>query len=216
MVRTARNLAIWILLAIPALAAAVDFDAIETLTSPAQKVDAYEALLGVDADSAEILFKLGNAYYDMQLHDEAIERYRRSLRAAADLPVLVNLTYVLAELNRREEADKAFRDFLAARPLDPLARAFYADFLAESGEIAAEPEERQKETQRAAEEYRRALEIDPRCVEARFGFGVLFARAGIFEEAIREWKRALETDPRHRLASRLRVNISDAERRLGR
>ena len=216
MLRTARKTFLWLLLAIPACAVAADLDAIEKLDDPAERVDAYEALLGEEPDSMEILFKLGNAYYDLEMFDEAIGRYRRSIRAAGGLPVTVNLTYVLTELNRREEADRAFRSYIDGAPLDPLGHAYYADFLNEGAEVAAEPDRAKTLTQEAADEYRRALEIDPGCVEARFGLGVLFARAGIYEEAIREWQRALRADPRHRLSARLHTNITDAERRLGR
>ena len=216
MLRTARKTFLWLLLAIPACAVATDINEIERLDGPAERVDAYEALLGEHPDSMEILFKLGNAYYDLEMVDEAIRRYERSFRAGGGLPVVVNLTYVLAEMNRRDDADRVFREFLEKTPLDPLGHAYYADFLGEGAEIAAEVDQARALTQRSADEYRRALEIHSGCVEARFGLGVLFARAGIFEEAIREWRRAMNDDPRHRLVSRLRTNISDAERRLGR
>ena len=50
----------------------------------------------------------------------------------------------------------------------------------------------------ADREYRRALELNPGSVEARYGWAWFLALQGRFDEAIVEARRALETNPVHR------------------
>lgn len=206
--RKIRVIALFATLFVFGAAFAVDYEAIEKLT-PAERIDAYSKLLGVERDSAEILFKLGNAYFDADMSAEAIASYRRSLAAGGDFPVFLNLTYVLEEVGRRPEAEAAFEERVRQTPKDAVLFAFYGDFLSGG-------EEEEKAVASAMEAYRRALGIDDKCVEAHFGLGSLFARTGLYREAVREWERILSIDSKHRLAPEARRNIDRVHREQGR
>ncbi|MFH1278539.1 MAG: tetratricopeptide repeat protein [Candidatus Eisenbacteria bacterium] len=193
---------------IPGAAAAVDYDKIES-RPPMGRIEAYEKLLGVEKDSVELLFKLGNAYYDAEMGEMAASFYRRSVVAGGDSKVVINLAFVLDELGKRDEAGEAYRDGLRRMPKDAALQSFYGDFLAADPDSAAG-------LPAAVEAYRRALDLDENCVEAHFGLGNLFAETGIYKEAIREWERVLAIDEKHRLATRARSNIEKARTERGR
>lgn len=188
-----------IVVLLPGAAAAVDYGKIEP-RPPKERIEAYEKLLGVEKDSMELLFKLGNAYYDAEMGEMAAAFYRRSVAAGGDAKVIVNLAFVLDDLGKRGEADGAYRDGIRRLPKDALLLAFYGDFLAAGPDTAAA-------FAAATAAYRQALDLDEKCAEAHFGLGNLFAEAGIYKEAIREWERVLAIDEKHRLATRAKANI---------
>jgi tetratricopeptide (TPR) repeat protein len=184
---------------------AVDFAAIDTL-SPELRVEELSMMLGVEDDSLEVLTRLGNAYFDMGETEKAATTYRRALQAGGDRRVVLNLAYALGELGRRSEVDALYREELEKTPGDALLHAFYADFLSE------EPVESEKGIRLAVQEYQKAIEIDPKCAEAHFGLGVLFARMQIFKEAVLEWQEVIAIDPKGRMVEQARKNISQAGR----
>ncbi|MBM3320325.1 MAG: tetratricopeptide repeat protein [Candidatus Eisenbacteria bacterium] len=176
---------------------------------PLEKIDAYLALLGTEEDSAEVLFRLGNAYHDAEMIEEAVDAYRRSLAAGGDFRVFVNMTFVLEGAGRREEADAVYRERIKQTPDDPVLFAYYGDFL--SGD-----ENEKTSVSGAMGAYRQALALDERCLEAHFGLGVLFAKTGIYKEAVREWEHVMALSPQHRLAVESRRNIDRVRREQGR
>ncbi len=52
--------------------------------------------------------------------------------------------------------------------------------------------------ERAQEEYRKALELDPQYVEARYWLGKTLEQMGRIREALQEWQMVLSLVPRHR------------------
>jgi tetratricopeptide (TPR) repeat protein len=191
-----------------ATAGAKDYEKIEA-RPPLEKIEAYLALLGTEEDSAEVLFRLGNAYHDAEMIEEAVDAYRRSLAAGGDFRVFVNLTFVLEEAGRRDEIDAAYRERIKKTPDDPVLFAYYGDFL--SGD-----ESEKTSVSGAMDAYRKALALDDRCLEAHFGLGVLFAKTGIYKEAVRQWERVMALSPQHRLAVESRRNIDRVRREQGR
>jgi tetratricopeptide (TPR) repeat protein len=204
----ARAICVAAALAVAASAFGVEFERIEQL-EPLKRIEAYTTLLGQERDSVEILFKLGNAYYDAEMTDEAIGAYRRSLAAGGDFKVFVNLTFVLAEAGKRDEADAAFQERIRLTPNDAVLYAYYGDFLAEDPD-------KTKPVPKAMDAYRKALGLDAKCVEAHYGLGNLFVDAGIYEEAVVEWGLVLTIDPKHRLAAEARANIDRVNREFKR
>jgi len=174
-----------------------------------KRIEKLQNLMEKNGSSAESLFQLGNAYYDAGKKEEAAKKYAASLDAGGGLEVLVNLTVVLAELDRREEADQVFRDAIERSPKNALLYAYQGDFLADDPDTA-------RGVSMAMTAYRRALALDEKCIEAHFGLGVLFADAGIYDEAVREWETALRLDDKHRLALRAKQNIDRISRQRGR
>ncbi|MFH1680443.1 MAG: tetratricopeptide repeat protein [Candidatus Eisenbacteria bacterium] len=203
-----RVIALAAVLLLSTAAQGTDYERIET-KPPLEKIEAYLGLLDAGKDSAEILFRLGNAYHDADMIEEALDGYRRSLAAGGDFRVFVNLTYVLEKEGRREEADAAYRERIRAHPDDAVLYAHYGDFL--SGD-----EDEKRAVSGAMEAYRTALALDDRCLEAHFGLGVLFVKTGIFREAVREWERVMALSPQHRLANESRKNIDRVRAEQGR
>jgi tetratricopeptide (TPR) repeat protein len=45
--------------------------------------------------------------------------------------------------------------------------------------------------------YKRAIDLDPRSVEARMGLGEVYEEKGLYKEAIEEYRRVMEAEPTH-------------------
>jgi len=180
-------------------AKAMRFNQIEGL-EPLARIKAYEEVLETEKDSSDIYFRIGNAFYDAAILDEAAEAYRKSLATGGEQKVAINLAYVLTEAKKRDEADDAYREAIARWPENAVLHAHYGDFLSEGSDPASA-------VRAAVNEYRRAIEIDPNCIEAHFGLGVIFADSEILGEAISEWEKVIAIHDRHRLASQARNNI---------
>ena len=71
-------------------------------------------------------------------------------------------------------------------PKDPEACLKLADFLYD-----------QKQYDKAIEWYQRALELDPKNVNARTDLGTAFFYTGRAQDALREYNKSLEIDPKH-------------------
>lgn len=72
--------------------------------------------------------------------------------------------------------------------------------------------QQQGELERAAEAYRRAIEIEPRYAEAHANLGVVLARLGQYDEAVACYERALRFNPQLNAA---RLNLGLAQYRAG-
>ncbi len=200
-----RIVLLFALISLPVLAWGGEIDDIEARNAMG-RIDGFADLLdrGTE-DSVRALFKLGNAYYEVGMLNEAVASYRRALVPAVDRKVIMNLTMVLTENDRREEADLTYRNALERAPKDPILHSYYGDFLVSDADSSAG-------IPAAIEHYRRALDLDEKCVEAHFGMGVLFARMGIYKEALREWERVSEITSTHRLTLQTRKNIDKVKR----
>lgn len=195
------------LIALPLAAWADQYDDIEKLP-PQKKIEEYKKLIEKEPNSEDLLFRLGTAYFDNGFLDEAADMFRKSWQAGEGEKSLLNLIYVLQELKRTDEAAAEFKKAVKKMPNDPLIRARYGEFLSEGAD-------EEEATRLAIEQYRIALDLDPKCVEAHFGLGVLFARTGIYREAIVEWEQVIQIDSRHQLAQSARENIERAREEIG-
>lgn len=195
-----------VLIAIPLSVQADKFDEIEKL-NPDLKIEKYKELLAETPNSADVQFYLGNAYYDHGFAEEAAGSYRRAWEEGGEAKALLNLTFVLQELERNDEAAEVFKQGIVKLPDNAVVRALHGDFLS-GGEDEA------KAMAGAMEEYRYALHIDKDCIEAHFGLGVLFARSGILKEAVVEWERVIEIDSGHQLAKVATGNIERAREKI--
>ena len=74
----------------------------------------------------------------------------------------------------------------ARNPKSPEPRLKLANFLYD-----------QRQYQQAIEWYQKALELDPRNVNARTDLGTCYFSLGRGEDALREYRRSLEVDPKH-------------------
>ena len=81
---------------------------------------------------------------------------------------------------------KQMEDMAAQNPKDPDIRLKLANFLYD-----------QKQYTQAIGWYERALELDPKNVNARTDLGTAFFYTGRPQDALREYRQSLEVDPKH-------------------
>lgn len=93
---------------------------------------------------------------------------------------------------------KLLEDQAAARPDDARPRLELANFLYDH-----------KQFEQAIPWYQKALEIDPKNVNARTDLGTSYFSLGRSEEATREYRKSLEVDPNHQptLYNMILVNV---------
>lgn len=81
---------------------------------------------------------------------------------------------------------KTLEEQAAQSPKDPAPRLKLANYLYDL-----------QQWQRAVEWYQRALELDPKNVDARTDLGTAYFRLGRPQDALREYRKSLEIDPTH-------------------
>lgn len=81
---------------------------------------------------------------------------------------------------------RALEDQAAQNPTDPKPRLELANFLYDN-----------RRYEGAIEWYQRALELDPRNVNARTDMGTAYFYSGRVQDALREYHKSLETDANH-------------------
>lgn len=93
---------------------------------------------------------------------------------------------------------KQLQEMAAQNPKDPEIRLKLANFLYD-----------QKQYTQSIEWYQRALELDPKNVNARTDLGTAYFYTGRSQDALREYRKSLEIDPQHEptLLNTIVVNI---------
>lgn len=81
---------------------------------------------------------------------------------------------------------KTLEEEAAQNPRDPQPRLRLANYLYD-----------QQQWVMAIEWYQKALELDPKNVNARTDLGTAYYNAGRAEDALREYRKSLEVDPKH-------------------
>jgi tetratricopeptide (TPR) repeat protein len=183
----------------------------EKTANEVSKLPAYERRLELDKlvkenpNSAEAHLLDGAWYFDEQRLQEALASFRKALALEPDnWKAVANTALTLEKLERYEDALATFSEYLTRKPGDARAVAYHAEVLWTMGKRVE-----------AVNGYRKALAVDPHCVEAHFHLGVAFAESGIFREAVRQWNlivNAAGADPD--IVARAKENIRRAEERL--
>jgi predicted O-linked N-acetylglucosamine transferase (SPINDLY family) len=163
-----------------------------------------ERAMQLDPGNPEIAKSLGNAHKAAGDRDKAAEWYRQALRIAPDhLPSLYNLGLVLHEMNRLEEAERAFDRARQLAPKD-------VEVLAHLGAILCK---RARHTEAAAT-LRAALQLAPE--DAKLWLWLAVACEGDHDgivESIQCLRRCLAIDPAFAEAQ---AQLGAAYRKLGR
>lgn len=115
----------------------------------------------------------------------ARDSVQRALRAASTADDLFHAALESEEIGAHDEAEKAYRNTIAA---DPAHVAAHIN-LGRLRHVAKALEE-------AERLYRRALELEPAHPTARFNLGVVLEDRGATAEAIQEYLEAARIDPR--------------------
>jgi len=156
----------------------------EQLGNTSEAILVYKRILDNDPYSSETWFNLGQACFNESRYSEAIEAY--------DYALVVNPKDLLAQL---QKAHSYFQDgqFI-------LAAAAYKEYGLHSEITAAvliyEGESYEKATlfDQAIECYRRALDIDPKCVDACTGIGICLMEKEEFSASLVWFEKALRID----------------------
>jgi len=128
---------------------------------------------------------LGNAYFDVQRYDEAIEAYQKALEMdGSDPSSLTNLGNALFFLDAYDNAAQYLRQAIALDPTDATAWAYLGN-----AQYALE------QAQAAMGCYQRALELEPENLEATRNLGNIYHDTQDFRKAVDYFERALKITP---------------------
>ncbi len=123
-----------------------------------------------------------------RLYDQAVEAYRKAIeRRPFYAEAYVGLGEALAAKGDVDGAVSAYQKALAFNAVNPrvhvsLGKIYYIEKGLYYESVSA---------------YKKAIDLDPRSVEARMGLGEVYEDKGLYREAINEYRRVIETDPTH-------------------
>lgn len=189
----------------------------------------FEKAIEIEPDNLDARGKLANALARKGRFEAALPHYDRILKQLPDhTETRVQRATALVNLGRAKEAIADYRRAIAADPKNPELRLRYADALeflgdrqaaaAERGAVAGLPLEDSRQAEMLAieaqklqragdftaaiERYRRALELAPKLIAARYEMGALLGHQGRIEEALAAFRLVIEADPHHAGARR--------------
>ncbi|MGH7323686.1 MAG: tetratricopeptide repeat protein [Candidatus Rokuibacteriota bacterium] len=150
----------------------------------------FRAATQLDASYPEPYKALGDLLLaaPRRLFDQAVEAYQKALeRRPFYAEAHVGLGEALAAKGEVDAAIGAYQKALTYNAVNPrvyvsLGKIYY-------GEKGLYYE--------AVNAYKRAIDLDPRSVEARMGLGEVYEEKGLYKEAIEEYRRVIEAEPTH-------------------
>ncbi len=154
-----------------------------------QAITAYEDAVQVNPDNPSVYLSLARAQIYSGQFETALENAERALILNNNNPLAHTLkAWSLDFLADYTQAEAAIKSALELDPENALAHAVYAEILmdkviAGQGDINA--------IDRAAEESRTAMTLDPTLMESRRARGYVLWNTGNFAEAIQEYNAAL-------------------------
>lgn len=176
----------------------------------ATRIEAAREDVLADPGSASAWGRLGMIFQAHELHTEAVVCYRRAAELAASEP---RWPYLAALSLRKTDLEAAAESFAEAARRGMDHPAFHVNH----GDVLT----RLDQPERAAAEYRKALEADGRNTHARYGLAQLALAAGEPETAREQLEQAAAIAPWHGEARTLLARtyqrlgrVEDAEREL--
>lgn len=154
-----------------------------------QAIVAYEEAIQVNPDNPSVYLSTARAQIYTAQYEDALENAERALILNNNNPLAHALkAWSLDFIGDYTQAEAAIKSALELDPDNALAHAIYAEILmdkaiAGQGDINA--------IDKAAEESRIALTLDPTLLEARRARGYILWNTGNFTEAIQEYQAAL-------------------------
>ena len=150
----------------------------------------FRAATQIDPTQPEPLKALGDLFLaaPRRLFDQAVEAYTKAIELRpfyAD--AYVGLGDAKAAKGEVDGAIGAYQKALVYNPVNPrvylsLGKIYYS----EKGLYYE-----------AVNAYKRAIDLDPRSIEARMGLGEVYEEKGLYKEAIEEYRRVIESDGQH-------------------
>jgi Flp pilus assembly protein TadD len=181
--------------------------------------------LGPSQPSAVTLNDLGLARKHQKRYDEAEDLFQQALQLRPKyMEPHQNLAEMYEEIGRTDDAESEFRQAVLLAPLDTKARNRYGQFLIQQGRLSEARDQFANsaeadanwpaydnlgdldlaagDSQKARQDYRAAIALNPIDNHAHFGLAMLDEKQGRIAEAVREYRAGLETDPRNAQALR--------------
>jgi tetratricopeptide (TPR) repeat protein len=151
----------------------------------ANEYNLFHSAVTVSPNSAKTHYKLGIAYAEVGMYDEAIQEYRRALHIYPYYVMVFNSLGVI--YFNREMYDEAIREYQKALEIKP-------DF-AEAHMNLGIAYAKKGMYDEAIRENQKALEIKPDFAEAFCNLGDVYRDKGMYDEAISEYQQILYIDP---------------------
>jgi tetratricopeptide (TPR) repeat protein len=158
----------------------------------------------VTSDKVPELLRSGNKAFNEGNFKQAIEIYRRALKAAPGEPDLLNgLGAALCRAGVYGESERWLREAVAAKPGGVEAHCNLGTLLRLIGNV-----------EESEQELRRALKLNPSYVAARSSLGWTLIAAGRFRDAKARFEKVLKSTPQHADALFGQGEIAKAEGRF--
>jgi len=147
-------------------------------------VRSYRRGLEIEPENVELLNAMGFSLFQQGKSAEAVVAFEKALAVdPKHWKAHNNLALAAIDIGELEVAEAHYRESLAIKPQP----AIYNDL----GFVL----ERLGMPEQAAEEFRKALELDPQSASARYNLGASLVRSGEFTEAERHLRAALKKNP---------------------
>ena len=181
--------------------------------------------------------RLGNVWFQYQKFEQAAEQYRKAISINSSVPIYYyNLGLAMDRLDRLDEAEKAYEDYLKLDSKSPdyvnTVGVFYYKKrqnhakAAELYKLAIEGnpnndnfhynlalvQERLEQWSDAEASYQRAIECDPEDPENYNGLGVFYYGRQLYDQALANYLKAIEINPKEAL---YHANLGLAYQQLG-
>ncbi|MDH4136208.1 MAG: tetratricopeptide repeat protein, partial [Anaerolineae bacterium] len=155
---------------------------------------------------ADIYYKQGQAYDNMQSRDAAIELYKKALTLAPNEDfyyLFLGRAYLERAQETNDSAQKAtFLDrglnvLLQARVINPLNTdhsANLARYYRTRGGMASEPVDKEKYLNQALEYYRQATSLSPHNAQLFNEWGLVYFMMGDYDRTMEKYQRSLALD----------------------
>ena len=163
-----------------------------------QAVDAYKQAIAADPSNPSNYISLARLQVFRGDYDEAVENAQNALLKNPNNPLAhAVLGWALGFQAKYGEAELEIKKSLASDPNNALAHAYYAEILMNQNDFEL--------YDRAAEESKKALDLDPLLLEARRARGIVLLNTQNLDQAVEEFQAALA----------INKNISDLHLYLG-
>ena len=150
-----------------------------------QAIDAYKSAINASPQDPLLYISIARAQVFAGQYDDAVSNAKNALllspnnaRAYAVLGWALDF-----QEGKNSEALDAIQKAIEIDPNDPVAHAYYAEILVDSGLF--------ENLEKAAEESRIAIGLNPNLLETRRARGYILEATGNYEEAIREYEAAI-------------------------
>ncbi|HSQ26363.1 MAG TPA: tetratricopeptide repeat protein [Anaerolineales bacterium] len=149
-----------------------------------QSSEAYKQAIASDPSNPSNYISLARLQVFLGEYDQAVENAQNALLQNPNNPLAhAVLGWALGFQGKYGEAELEIKKSLASDPNLALTHAYYAEILMNQGDFGL--------YDRAAEESKKALDLDPTLLEARRARGIVFLNTQNLEQAVEEFQAAL-------------------------